>query len=247
MSALKRLSSVSIALALCVPAAGFAADISISPLRLDLSNTANIVSMTMFNMDKADGPINAEVSAKAWTQQNGQDNYQDTQKIFAIPPIISVPAGGSQVIRVALATAPTTVEQAFRIYIDQIPDQDSTSQNRKTEGQVNIIYDIHVPVFIAPLGPKIEKLSFNAVKTGPDSLTLDISNVGNVHSHILDLKVFAGSQQIADLNKSSYLLAGSTDTIAISTTKNIDAQEVNIALTTDDNNTKQIIPLTISK
>ena len=58
----------------------------------------------------------------SWSQVEGKDVYTATREVLANPPIFTVPAGGSQLVRIGLRRAPNTQrELTYRIFMQELP------------------------------------------------------------------------------------------------------------------------------
>src|SRR3546814_9833017 len=58
----------------------------------------------------------------AWSQSGGKDVFAAVDDILATPPIFTIPAGGSQVIRVGSRRAPDPQhERAYRLFLREVP------------------------------------------------------------------------------------------------------------------------------
>jgi fimbrial chaperone protein len=66
----------------------------------------------------------AQVRVFAWSQQGGQDRLAPTSDIVLSPPIVRIPVGGEQVIRlVRQGPPPAGRDQTFRVVVDELPDK----------------------------------------------------------------------------------------------------------------------------
>lgn len=77
-----------------------------------------------------DAPVAAQVRVFAWSQQGGQDRLAPTTAIVLSPPIVKIPAGGEQVVRIVRqGPAPAGRDQTYRVVIDELPDRSRPNAN----------------------------------------------------------------------------------------------------------------------
>src|SRR5919197_3432502 len=99
-----------------------AGSLQVSPLRLTLSSAQTIDAITVHNSG-SDSMV-VQVQAFTWSQEDEQDIYIPTKEILANPPIFSLPAGGSQILRIGLRREPPQQrELSYRLYLQQIPTE----------------------------------------------------------------------------------------------------------------------------
>ena len=95
----KRLFSL-FALAL-ISFASQAAGWNIDPLRIDLSPKQKTAAMTITNASNKSTTI--QIQPIAWSQVDGKDVYLPTRELLVTPPIVTIPAQSSQIIRMPIA------------------------------------------------------------------------------------------------------------------------------------------------
>ena len=77
-----------------------------------------------------DAPLAAQVRVFAWSQQDGEDRLSPTTAIVLSPPIVKIPAGGEQVVRVVRqGPAPSGRDQTYRVIVDELPDKSKPNAN----------------------------------------------------------------------------------------------------------------------
>ena len=97
-----------------------AASFGVSPVRVTLSESQSMGALTVRN----DGtePASLQMEMLNWSQAQGQDVLTPTRELLANPPIFTVPAGGSQLVRVGLRRAPDGQrELTYRIVLQELP------------------------------------------------------------------------------------------------------------------------------
>ena len=97
-----------------------AASFGVSPVRVTLSETQQMDAITVRN----DGtePVSMQLEVLNWSQEAGKDVLTPSRELLANPPIFTVPAGGSQLVRVGLRRAPDGQrELTYRICLQELP------------------------------------------------------------------------------------------------------------------------------
>lgn len=78
-----------------------------------------------------DEPVAAQIRVYAWTQPDGEDRLEPSDRIAASPPIVEIAPGTEQLIRlVRPGDAPLAEEHAYRVVVDELPgsgDEDAGS------------------------------------------------------------------------------------------------------------------------
>ena len=109
-----------LAVGLVIHSPVFAGAFLVSPLRVELSAKTPIAVVTVRNEGVAAGVMKLDVMS--WSQNEGQDTYSPTFDVLATPPVFSVPAGGSQIVRLGLRRpADANKELAYRLYLHEQP------------------------------------------------------------------------------------------------------------------------------
>ena len=75
-----------------------AASFGVSPVRVTLSESQSMGVLTVRN--DGNEPASLQMEVLSWSQAQGQDVLTPTRELLANPPIFTVPACGSQLVRV---------------------------------------------------------------------------------------------------------------------------------------------------
>lgn len=196
------LLTVFICLSALFPALSSAGSFTVSPVRVELSPAKPLSSVTITN--DGDEPVKLEVEGKVWTQKDGADDYQDTRELIVTPPVITLAAKASQIIRLGLRrSADPNNELAYRLFITEIRPQ------VKTEGTgVTMNLRLSVPIFVKPTAAANPKLVWTANKTAAGELLLRANNTGNIHMQVANMKLNAGADLVGKVDSAAYLLPG---------------------------------------
>jgi fimbrial chaperone protein len=167
-----------------------AASIGVSPVRVTLSDSQPMGALTVRN----DGtePATLQMGVLSWSQREGKAVLTATRELLANPPIFTVPAGGSQLVRVGMRRAPDAQrELTFRIFLQELPpppDPDLMG--------ARMLMHISLPVFVLPKVDAKPVLLWQAARTPQGVLKLSLTNNGNAHIQIINFKLsLPGSAQ----------------------------------------------------
>ena len=184
--------------------AGAAANLHVSPVRVELAAGRASVALTVRN--DGDTPAVVQTQVVAWSQQNGEDVYTPTNEVLATPPIFTVAPGATQIARVALRRGPDAGrELAYRIFLQEVP-----GPPRSGFQGVQMALRIGIPIFVEARKPQQLKLDWSAHREPGGELRLILNNVGGKHVQVYDLNISSvGSAAPVYSNQSaSYVLPG---------------------------------------
>lgn len=115
----------------------------ISPVRIALSARTPIAALTVHN--KGTEASVMQLQAMAWSQSEGQDIYVASDDVLATPPIFSVAAGASHIVRIGLRRAPDAQrELSYRLFLQEVPSAEGEQQG------IRVTLRFGIPVFVAP-------------------------------------------------------------------------------------------------
>ena len=194
-----------------MPMLVFAGSLSVTPIRVELSNAQRSVALTVRN--DGDQPAVVQSQLVAWSQDDNEDKLAPTQDLIASPPIFTIPVGGSQIVRVALRRAADPgVERSYRILVTEVPGK---AQPGFTGAQFAL--KISLPIFVEATASKTEpKLEWSAKKTASGELALTTTNSGSRHIQVHSVELL-NEQSTVDATVSSmwYVLPGRSRTISV--------------------------------
>jgi P pilus assembly chaperone PapD len=122
---------------------------SISPLLVDLSHARRVAAITLTN--PASQALVYQVHLKRWEQTHGRDVYidlagiSDSHEIVVAPPILTVPAQGSAMVRVGLRRGLASMprQQAYRLVFEPIVPSSSAAPSG-----VSFYFEHNLPLFV---------------------------------------------------------------------------------------------------
>lgn len=153
--------------------------------------------------NQSDGETSFQVRPFAWQQKDGVEQLASTEDVLASPPLGTVAAGATQVVRLILRKPPQGREATYRILFDQIPPP-------AAPGTVRIALRLSIPIFAEPATCAVPHVQWRILSSGRQSY-LEALNDGDRHETVRDIMLASsGSTDKVEANVSPYILAGST-------------------------------------
>ena len=196
------LASVAVPVLLLSCHGAMAQALTVAPVTVHMVPSQMATTLTITNAGDTDTAFQLRVLA--WSQNGDNDQLSPTDQVLASPPIGSIPAGASQVVRIVLRHLPQGNEKTYRILFDQIPPP-------AKPGTVRIALRLSIPIFADPSAGIAPHLQWRLERDG-GKITLAAVNDGNAHERVrnIALATSAGSVLKAEDNQSPYILAGAT-------------------------------------
>ena len=170
-----------------------AASFSVSPLRLELSAAVPVAVVEVGNASTE--PVTVQAQSRTWTQRDGLDDYSEGRPFIVSPTIFTIPAGGKQVVRVALRGAPPRdVEAAYRLIMTEIPP----AQPESAPG-LRVALRMDMAVYVSPLQPGAQPDASFALDLSTGTPRIAVKNSGRAHFRMLDVAVASGASLLAEL------------------------------------------------
>ena len=120
------------------PAApALAGTLQINPVLLEVNASRRTALVTLRNEEAE--PVTIRAYALEWRQQGGEEIYAETSAVIVSPPIMTIPAGGTQLIRVGLR-APSTAPHAYRLIVEEVPEARPT-------GGIRVALRLNLPFY----------------------------------------------------------------------------------------------------
>ncbi|TWB63605.1 fimbrial chaperone protein [Nitrospirillum viridazoti] len=190
-----------VAAAALSPAAG-AQSLTVLPVTMQLAPGQTAVAFTVIN--QSDTEASYQIRGFRWSQVDGNDQLTPTEELLASPPIGTIPAATSQVVRIAVRHPPQGREASYRILLDQIPPP-------ADPGTVRIALRLSIPIFAEPSTRIASHVRWQVENNGGEAY-LVATNDGNRHETVRNIVLTApdGRAVKAEDNVSPYILPGST-------------------------------------
>lgn len=185
---------------------GQAGEFSVSPIRVTLSGAARSQLLAITNIGNE--PARFLVRSAGWTVNDaGAAELSADDSLSVFPASFTVPAKGTQNIRVGTDQKQGDTEKTWRIVLEQLPDPNAAGNAGTT---INVLSVLSVPVFMPPLSSrKAFTVNWQSVKGNSASVLL--ANDGNAHELVSSVSVTAlrGTETAAQAKLEGwYLLPG---------------------------------------
>lgn len=185
-----------------------AGSIAVNPVRVNLSTTQTTAPLVVRNSGAE--PSVVQLQIVSWSQQDGKDVLVPSRDLLATPPIFTVPAGGTQTVRVGLRQRTgAQTEGSYRLILQEVPPPPKPEFRG-----LQMALRLSVPVFIAPAAAPTTTLTWQAktaaTPNSPSNLQIASVNAGNAHVQVLGFKLFAEGVELPLLSPAEvvYVLPG---------------------------------------
>ncbi len=161
-------------------------------------------SSTITVVNHGTEPTAIQIRVYQWTQDDGTDRLIDSSAVLASPPLATIAAGGSQLIRLVLRQAVATDEATYRIILDQIPPA-------ALPGVIRVALRMSIPIFVEPASKAVAQLQFHIDSSKGQDFLVAI-NHGRRHEVVRETVVSTsdGRTMKTASSGSPYVLAGAT-------------------------------------
>lgn len=154
--------------------AASAGSLKVNPVQISLPADRQSVSLKMTNSDAA--PVSVRVTPYSWTQANGRDVYTATGNVIVSPPIFTIPAGTTQLVRIGLRQR--SGAGAYRIIFEEIP------RDRPADGQIQISLRLNLPLYVLPKSGGKADVSWTAWRDSAGEMVVEGRNRGSLHQQV---------------------------------------------------------------
>lgn len=120
-----------------------------------------------------DTPVTGQVRVYQWVQQDGKDVLTPTRDVVASPPVMTVPAGQTQLLRLVNKVPAGPAEKAYRLIVDELPAAGEVTPR----AGVQFLLKYSIPVFVAPVSAGQAKTQDKA-KRALDGVTFSLQQQG---------------------------------------------------------------------
>jgi fimbrial chaperone protein len=189
-------------------AAAHGGTFTISPLRVELSQSASTAALTVRNEESK--PVVVQVEAMHWQQTGGNDQLTATRDVLVSPAVFTIPANGSQLIRLALRRpVDASNELTYRLLLQEVPPAPDAQFSGLT-----VALRLSIPVFVAATQPTEPALKWSAAHDSNGALAVTAHNGGTAHARVFKFFVQPVETGGATIEQSvaAYILAGQART-----------------------------------
>lgn len=176
-----------------------------SPVLIEMTDKAPSAVVTVRNTGAA--PIDVQTRVMRWTQSGGQESLEEASDVVASPPMIRVTPGANYAVRVVRSgRGAVQGEQAYRVFVDQLPDPEA-----QRNGTVALVMRHSIPVFIGNGGAGQPQVQFT-LGSRNGKLTLRATNSGTRRLRLSAVSLTLGNGKKVSFGNGllGYVLAGAT-------------------------------------
>jgi fimbrial chaperone protein len=212
----------------CARPAG-ASSIQVDPIRIDFEPGAT--SATLFVRNGGDAPVVLQAELNDWTMDEAGERYSPTNALIVAPPVMTIAAGGEQVVRLGLrAAADPSRERAFRLFLTEVPPPPQPGFRG-----LQVALRVGIPVFLRPADKRAPRLEWSVARTGADALRIAVANDGASHVRLLSIAVSAAGADAPFASEGpTYVLAGSRRAFTFTTPPGAATERVRVKFATEN-------------
>lgn len=159
-----------------------AGSLRVAPTIIDVPIPGAASTLKLHNAGDTDTTV--QVRVFSWRQQGGTDELAPTDRVVVSPPIVAVPAGRTQIIRVVrVSKEEPQSEESYRVLVDEIG-----AKTRSNGNAVRLAVRHSIPVFFASRASTQGGLEWTLEKES-GALICVVRNYGGRRVRIASLEV----------------------------------------------------------
>jgi fimbrial chaperone protein len=177
------LMPVAITALLLAPRGAIASNFTVTPTEVNLSTSATSALVTLRNGSKL--PLRFEITVVSWSEdEHGTMALNPSSDVTFFPKLVELAGGASRNIRIGInAGTERGVEQSYRLFVEELPDQSSPAVN-----VVALRTRIGIPVFVRPSKPSRTAV-IDGVSVENGRVLARVRNTGNLHISVDTISV----------------------------------------------------------
>ena len=145
-----------------------AGTLQVNPVLVEIGAARRTGSVTVRNVENV--PVTIRAYPLAWRQAEGEDHYDETSAIIVSPPVFTIPAGGTQIVRVGRRGA-AAGPQPYRLIIEEVPEANPG-------GGIRVALRLNLPLYSGvPAGAPAD-LRWSAARQSDGRWAIEARNPG---------------------------------------------------------------------
>lgn len=178
-----------------------AGSFSVTPVRIELTGTDRVGTLTIKNTDAH--PLTVQSEVVKWTQEGGFDSYEPTRQVLVFPPIFTLQPGEEQIVRVALRAPETgTAEIPYRVFFQEVPG------NAGGVNTLNLALRVGLPLFVSPGNDARADLHWGVTDLGDGRVRVAAENRGTRHLQVTGFEIPLAGAPLQMTQAPRYVLPG---------------------------------------
>ena len=145
-----------------------AGTLQVNPVLVEISSGRRTATVSVRNEEAV--PVTIRAYALAWRQADGEDVYEESAAVIVSPPIFTIPAGATQLIRVGLRS-PSPTAQAYRLIVEEVPQANPA-------GGIRVALRLNLPLYSTMRAGEAGALRWSAWRQPDGGWTLEAANPG---------------------------------------------------------------------
>jgi fimbrial chaperone protein len=154
--------------------------LAVQPVNVVLLPGQKIATLTLRN--PASEAITVQARPYLWNQNGNEDPLNPTEAMLVSPPMATIQAGESQIIRVAMRQVSAGRETTYRLLLDQLPGP-------SPQKGIAILLRLSIPVFVESDAHASPRFDFHVEHHRDGKSFLVVSNSGQCHDSIRDIRL----------------------------------------------------------
>ena len=169
--------------AIALPGTAGAGSLRVDPVRLEISADRRSATLTISNVEQA--PVTIRAYPLAWRQVDGEDRYEESSALIVSPPVFTIPAGGTQIVRIGLRS-PAAARNAYRLMVEEVPEA-------RAEGGIRVALRLNLPLFAMIDRGSSSQLSWRAWRQPDRSWVVEATNRGATYVRVAPAEAAAAT------------------------------------------------------
>jgi fimbrial chaperone protein len=166
-----------------------ASTFQVNPVVLEVVAGRQNAVLTVRNSEAV--PVSIQLHLFRWTQKAGEDVYAETDDLIASPPIVTIPAAGTQIVRIGPRAG--QLSGAYRVMLEEI----LPAAVRK--GEVRIALRLNLPLYVTPANAAMPALRWSGWRDATGSIVLQADNDGGRYATVVALGAIDAAQKAVPL------------------------------------------------
>jgi fimbrial chaperone protein len=173
-----------------LPGAALAGSVQIDPVKIEINADRKTGSVRIRNTDAK--PVTMRGFARSWSQVNGEDVHEDAADVIVSPPVFTIPAGGSQLVRVGLRSA--IRPGSYRLILEEMPE---ASPN----GGVQVALRLDMPLYAMEKPGAADDLVWTAWQQADKNWVVEATNKGDGYVRVEPEEASSASGMMFDASR----------------------------------------------
>lgn len=149
--------------------------LAVAPVTVKMDTATEFAAVEVHNRGEQATGIEVEILRVRWVE--GREQYEPTTDFVVSPATFRLAASKGRMVRFRYTAPRQSAEGFYRLFIRQLPEEIAGNQ-------ISMVFNLGVPVFVAPTAVRLQLKMTRAGSDGPGALR----NTGNVTLTLLELQ-----------------------------------------------------------